>query len=593
MGNKTFGRTLFILSLALLPACTAHVEEAGEWLTIAVKASGPATKTTMTDDGSDTKFRFSAGDKMGFFADGVLNNKPLTCTDAASGSFSGSINLTESQTIARPSIDYYAYYPYDKIAGTDPSALTATLPSTQRAPFDGQADYLVAVPVTDKYDVDDFPDLNFVFSTHLFAVVKLSVINTDDAFAGEQLLSIGLKSTDPGTPLAGQFTFSVVDGNVDFTDESYQVLVEYATPPTLGKGITHNVYAVVNAASYASGKLSLVVNTTNNTFTVPSQIALSLNTNQMTALNTVDIASASRRNRVRTIVLWGDSITGHSLLLAVQEQLGANWNVIRGGVAGDSAQQVASRQGGLPMYTGSSSFKIPASSEQYVYIDGIYYRDGETYGQATHEWTFKAGYTPQLNPLIIQGVECEISYDTEQEKRRIRRLADGENDVDVPARSEVSTYGSRAYKNVDVIVVEMGGNSRTTDERLIGFHNAMFDHLTNPNAKIIVNGFCMSSTDWPTHWTSSYVTKFTNEYGNYFIDQRTLSGGANAIRMMKELGQITDESQIGDSDWVYINRGDWPISWFRSPTDIHPNDQYGAKVLAINLRRRMDKLGLL
>ncbi len=596
MWIKTFGRSILALSLALLPACTAHMEEAGEWLSIGIQASSHATKTTMTDDGSDTEFRFYTGDVMGFFANGVLNNKQLTCTDGGSGSFSGKILVKGDQTIARPSMDYYAYYPYSKTVGDDPSALTATLPSTQRAPFDGQADFLVADPVTDKYDVDDFPVLNFEFSTHLFAVVKLSITNTNDAYAGEELLSIGLKSTD--TPLAGQFTFSAVDGDMEFSDDpnylSDQVLVEYATPPTLGKGTTHSVYAVVNPANYASGTLSLVVNTTNYIFTIPSTKVLRPKTHQMTALSTADIASASRRKRVRSLVMWGASSMGSSLQAAIQAQLGPNWTVIRCGVAGDTAQEVTCRQGGLPMYTQASAFTIPASSSEYVDIDDIYWYYNGKYGNATGEWTYKPGYAPALNPLIIQGIECEISYDTARSQRRIRRLEDGVP-VEIPARSPVSTYGSRAYADADVIAVYMGLNGRgaTPDNILIDIHDRMAAYLTNPEAVMIVLGFYPSPTDFPQYWTQAYSNAMTAHYGDRFLDYRIVGGGNNAIPLMKEIGQITDESMISETDWVYINRGDWPLSWFRKAGDVHANDQYGVKVEAILLRRRMAELGLL
>ena len=110
---------------------------------------------------------------------------------------------------------------------------------------------------------------------------------------------------------------------------------------------------------------------------------------------------------------------------------------------------------------------------------------------------------------------------------------------------------------------------------------------------MFVLGFHQSPTDMPRYWSEEYVSNFTAEYGDYFIDQRTLGGGANAIPLMFEIGQITDESQISETDLEYIDRGDWPLSWFRKAGDVHPNDAYGAKVQAILLRRRMAELGLL
>lgn len=593
-----------ILSLALLASCTAEMSEqipqkVGERTHIQISAQSLLTKTTISEEGAKSNFAFETGDAIGFFANGKLENIKLTCSNGATGAFGASILIPKEKQAAEPSINYYAYSPYSRLAGSDLSALRGTLPATQNAPFDGMADYMVANMVTDKYDVVDFPDLSFTFGSHLFSIVKLSVTNTSDTYKGEEILSIGLRSTD-GTTLAGVFTFDVTNPAADpvfTTDPNYlqdQVMVEFpeGSRPTLGTGTTHSVYAVVKAGDYVGGKLQLVVNTTNYYFSKSSAKALSFSCSKVTALGAADVSAMTRRKRVRTIVLWGDSITGNSLLVAVRNQLGANWNVVRSGVAGDSAQQVASRQGGLPMYTQSTAFTLPASSEEYVYIDGIYWYYNGAYGQATHEWTYKSGYTPELNPLIINGIECEISWDTSLGKRRLRRLADGEA-TEIPARTPVSTYGSRAYADADAIAVYIGTNGRPADATIIDIQNRMKAHLTDPEALMFVWGFHQSTTDMPQYWTADYISAMGSAYGDYFIDQRTLGGGVNAVPLMLEMGQITDPSQVSDTDQTYIDRGDWPLSWFRKAGDVHPNDTYGAKVMAILLRRRMAQLGLL
>ena len=601
MLREVFGRILIALSLALLVACVAkREEEAGEWLSIQVQAHMLETKTTLSDDGDETSFHFDVGDEMGFFADGILENARLVCKDAVNGSFSGKILVSGPQTEVRSSVDYYAYYPYSKAAGNDISALTATLPATQKAPFDDGADFIVADPITEEYDPDVFPVLTLEFNTHLFAVVKLNVTNTNEAYAGEQILSIGLKST--GEPLAGQFTFSAVDGDVEFTDDpnylSDQVMVEYEIPPSLDVGVTHSVYAVVNATSYASGSLSLVVNTTNYIFTKTSRKVLRPKTYQMTSLSTVDISSASRRKRVRTLILWGDSLTSGALCSAVQAQLGNNWLVYWGGVPGDISEIIACRQGALEMVTGASDFILPAKAEDSVQISNLQWRDvvngNVKYGNIVHNWTFR-GSSPQLNPLIINGIECKVSYNQSDKKVYLNRMTDGD-EVVIPARSSVSTYGSRVFRNADVIVVYMGTNSRPSENRLIYLHDKMKEYLTEQDAVMIVNGFHQSTTDLPQYWKPSYVEAMTAHYGRYFNDQRTEGGGDNAIPLMKEIGQITDESMISDVDWEYINRGDWPYSWFVTesvPGDYTHLNNYGAKVQAILLRRRMAELGLL
>lgn len=145
MKVKTFGRIITAFSLALLSACSAQVEEeAREWLSIEVQAQQPDTKTTLSEGVSSTAFSFQDNDKMGFFAESLLNNIALTCTSGAGGTFSGRILITGEQTAAHPSVDYYAYYPYSPSAGSNPASLTGTLQATQSAPFDGTADFLVA-----------------------------------------------------------------------------------------------------------------------------------------------------------------------------------------------------------------------------------------------------------------------------------------------------------------------------------------------------------------------------------------------------------------------------------------------------------------
>jgi len=193
---------------------------------------------------------------------------------------------------------------------------------------------------------------------------------------------------------------------------------------------------------------------------------------------------------------------------------------------------------------------------------------------------------------LIKGIECEISWDSENNRHKLRRLSDGDA-VEIPARTEVVTWGARAYADADVIQVYMGTNGRPSDEKLIELHDKMKTHLSNPEAHMFVLGFHQSPTDFPQYWKQTYVDAMTTHYGSYFIDQRTLGGGVNAVPLMLEIGQITDPSQVSATDQTYIDRGDWPLSWSRGPGDVHPTYTEGNVVQAILLRRRMAELGLL
>lgn len=605
MKTKMYGNCrLLIPFLLVLEACGQEpAPQASDIIegevSITVKALLTDTKTTMEDEGDRSVFSFAHGDEIGLYADEArLTNTYLSYSESTD-EFSGSFRVTGSSLTPSIGVNYYAYYPYDKRT-SGASTVIGILPSVQNAPFDPRYDYMVASPSQDRFDIDDFPVLSFTFNKHLFAIVKLSITNADPVLADEKLLAIGLKSN--GAPLCGEFSFDVTAATpaADFTtDPDYlfnRVLLEYdkADLPSLGVGVTHSVYAIVRPGNFDASDLHLLVNTENYNYELPSEAAAQLKQNQVTVLPSIALSDVRlSKNEKKRMVLWGDSITTEAFQSAVQHQLGSGWEVYRGGVAADGSQIITARQGGLPITTGTE-FELPASSEDYVDFDGLFWHDNESEGQVITSYTFQSTESSLLNPLIICGIECEAAYDAERGQRMIRRLENGSK-VTIPAGSSVSTFGSRTYRDVDVMVVYMGSNGAPGAENLIRWHDLMKTHLTNENAKMLVLGYQHSPTDYPYYYWGNYVDKMTDYYKEYFVNQRALAGGwDNAIPLMYELGQITDESDVPSKDRPYLDRGDWPLSWLRNnQKNVHPNDQYGAMVQAILLRRRMVELGLL
>lgn len=293
-------------SLIFVGACQAERLDTptwvGEGLPVEISAKTSLdTRTSLADMGDMSAFRFNGGDRIGFFAEDIQTNLAFQCADAGVGSFTGCLDTaTEEQREYHSSMRYFAYYPYSSSAGTEASALKGTLPSIQSASFDSNADYLVADIVEDVYDINDFPKLSFTFSHHLFAIVKLSITNSSDELADEKILSIGLKSS--GSVLAGSFTFDITHPGNDVifsaepTELSNGVMVCYdvSDRPILDVGKTHVVYAVVNAADFASGTLKMVVETTNYHFSIETKKDISLSKNQVTVFPTVDVSDSEK-----------------------------------------------------------------------------------------------------------------------------------------------------------------------------------------------------------------------------------------------------------------------------------------------------------
>ena len=591
--------SLFCLESCNMDNMKPEDNKEGKWLSISTRATlSEETKSAIAEV---TTFSFDGTDALGFFAGSILRNKKLNCVTPETGEFECRVKVSGESAESYDAISYYCYSPYYELAGNNPQALSGELSHIQRAPYDGKADYMVATPVVAKYDVEDFPSLEFVFSSHLFAIVKLTITNTSEEYAGEKLLSLGLHSNALNT-LAGRFTFDATQPSMApvFTEEKANlyptVLAEFSDPPTLGQGKEHSVYVVIKAADYASGDLSLIVNTSHHRFTLDTKKDVILSANKVSVFPKVDLYTTPRiQERGKKLVLWGSSVTSSNYAAAVRKQLGTDWNVYHGGVGGNTMINTAARAGGYDIVTGATEFTFPESSETYVPINGLYIRLG-TEGSYTYSSMDTRSYTNTnalVNPLVIDGIECEVVYD-DVNLCRLRRLADGQEKT-IAARTLVSTYGAREMADADIIVVQISYNDggKLSANTLKGILDRVKAHLTKPNAIMFINGFLSSPTDFPQYWNETYSTEMTALYGDCFLDLFLLGGGKeNAIPLMKEIGQITNEAQISDRDWEYLNRGEWPLSWFNGEMNVHPNS-YGSTVMAILLRRRMAELNLL
>lgn len=303
MSGKYYSKQILIISsLVIMGACSAEMPQAPfdseGVISFKVQAQYPVTKTIIADDGNCSAFSFKEGDMIGLFANHIaLKNIWLECTNESTGIFNRNIKYT-GKTQDFLSLTYGAYSPFYESSEIQGSTISAVLPANQVAPFDGMADYLVANPLTSAEDVQTFPDLSFTFSTHLFAIVKLSITNASSLLAGEKVLGIGLRSK--AGFLAGSFSFDVMDPsqpavfstNPDDLYQEVRVIYPISERPDIGENITHTVYAVINPGSYDAGDLELVVSTTNYLFTLATTNSVTLSSNEVTVFPEVELSDA-------------------------------------------------------------------------------------------------------------------------------------------------------------------------------------------------------------------------------------------------------------------------------------------------------------
>ena len=563
---------------------------------VGATADVDAALSRTTLDGNS--LAWSADDRIGVFVNGLQFNAAFKLQEGTTDAFAGTF-VHRNTTVAGAKC--YAYYPYNYCGRLSATTVSAVLPDMQTAPFDAAADFVVSDAVTVDYDEEAMPTLAFTFRNHLFGIVRITVRNSDEALAAEKLMGIELQAKG-GETLAGAFSFDVADEACEpiFTEETVslhsKVQVDYSTDnaPTLGKDTDHVIYAVVRAGEVSS--LRLLVKTTNYVSAIESTAAVVLPKGEIAVLPAVDVAALNHTDRVRTVVFWGDSITNDTVTSYLQQILGNDWKVVRGGIPGDSPLGIAGRQGGIQLCTGDETITIPGDCTQRVQIKQLYSLYNGSLSPRLSSYWFSSGSCPLLNPCTIAGVECNITTD-DGKTFFVQRTENGVS-ATVQPRTTVLSYGAKAYKEADVVVTYLGANSSGTPalEQIVDCYRAIETYSSKKHC--IEVGFHMAHIDFPggsdsrDYWTETYRDRMTAEFGNNFLDMRTV-GNANAARLLVESGAMPAGSTLSAADQTAIADGDWPASLSSDyKTNVHPNT-YGSRVIAILVKERMAALGYL
>ena len=202
-------------------------------------AEPAATRTAVGDAVEGTNavgIVWTDGDEIGVFdATGTAQKRYAKVGQGAVAT--ATFAAADAEPFATP---VYAYYPYGGAnEGRDVNSLTGTLPATQ--PMDGgttlHGDYKYgrATTATAEWGYE------FEFR-HLFSLGRFVVDATGTPLAGESLrsLTVSVSRSGEGVPIAGDFTFSAVDGDWSMTGEgqSSVTLQWNEQAPTLGEPYT-------------------------------------------------------------------------------------------------------------------------------------------------------------------------------------------------------------------------------------------------------------------------------------------------------------------------------------------------------------------
>ncbi|MBQ6952441.1 MAG: fimbrillin family protein [Bacteroidales bacterium] len=618
---------LLFAALFTLAGCSRSLEQPakmkeGELFTWSTRAGTTATKTSL----EGTTLSWVVGDRIGIFVGDIQENMPFVNTEG--NYFDGSLVCRGESFYP---INYYAYYPYVENA-VPSTTVSAILPSEQTAPFDESANYMVANIVSAKYDESDMPLVTFDFNNQLMSIVKVTVTNSDAEYAAQELLGVSMEATG-GQTLAGHFQFDITSPTSAplFSTTPAEVFTTVsstfpeASRPTLGLNVPHSLYLLVNPITVPA--LKLVVKTTDYAFVVTTSTSTVFEKGKVVSLPVIDVKGKAPQRRIRQCVLWGDSITSNAgYPTSAQGILGPDWEVIGAGIGGDSPLGIAGRQGGIPLCL-NMGFTIPASNTDPAVKIGVPYSTKNSSNAsspsslgATSAQRYVANAGGRINPCVIkfkdgdQDVEIEgsVAYNASGWWDFTRTTSGAQ--VDVPAGATFLSYGARAYKDADVIVIYMGANGGYSGinngyTALAAFYQQMKDYTTQKKA--VIMGFHMGYIKFPnesekTYWTTEYRDIMQDTFGSNFLDLKSemtkVTGGtevpeekyAAAYNLLIETGRYTIGQAMTAADIDALSKGYWPQSFASTSnySDVHFNT-YGAKAMAILVKRKMKELGYL
>ena len=612
-------KILYICAALLAISCVNEPEVVPVAGKVPVTVEVSATKTVIAGN----QISFAGAESMSLICQGV-NAAQITNKDVAVNKFTGEFNAVGQ---SKSEAVYYAVYPYVGVAQSGQERCFLSV--SQRAPFDGSANFMCSDLVTAAYNETAMPALSMAMN-QLLGIVKVSFTNSSVSYQDDKVKEVVLTSS---TALAGEFVVKFdKDGKPypEFKGTDKRVLSWFVEPVALGLNKTHEVYFCVNPAEIKDAVIT--VRTDNHEFKRQAKGAFTAVQGALTYMDTMDLATTftAAESKVKTLVVWGDSYTNRgyetthidrcNYAYHLQQMLGSGWQNYNGGCSGDVTKTIAARQGGIGMHIGTNDFTIPADCTP-VDVGGVY--------SARNFWFTEGEYTQisrygLINPceIVVQDaagneiarIEGKITHKgTETNKTadfasevKFTRSTPGEA-VTVPAKSKLVTFAAKNLRNPDLTVIYMGQNGGYKSlDILYSQYRAMIDYAFPEGPEnYIVLGF--------HNHTKLATENVDNAYWNFFegpngfgVNEAAGRPVSRFVNLFKELtgtnyadylalsGAAPSPSDIAAADTEFVLNGKLPrSSWFDPEAeDIHPNE-FGAKAFATAVYKKIVELGYL
>lgn len=500
---------------------------------------------------------------------------------------------------------------------------------SQRAPFDGAANFMCSDLVTAAYDESAMPALSMSMN-QLLGIVKVSFTNSSASYQDDKVKEVVLTGS---TPLAGEFVVKFdKDGKPypEFTGTDKRVLSWFATPVTLGMNKTHEVHFCVNPADIKDAVIT--VRTDKHEFTRSAKGAFTAVQGALTYMDPMDVATTftAQEAKLKTLVVWGDSYTNRgyetthidrcNYAFHLQQMLGSGWQIYNGGCSGDVTNTIAARQGGIDMRIGTNDFTIPADCKP-VDVGGVYSSRNFFYTEGEYTQIARYGLINPCEIVVVDAdgkevarIEGNITHKGTTTNKtadftsevKFTRTSPGEA-ITVPAKSRLVTFAAKNLRNPDLTIIYMGQNGGYKSlDILYQQYRAMIDYaFAEGPENYIVLGFHNHTKLAEQNENNAYWNFFEGASGfgvnvnegrpvSRFVNLFKELTGENYAKYLTLSGAAASPSDVSAEDKEYVSKGMLPRSYWFDPEagDIHPNE-YGAKAFAHAVYNKIVELGYL
>lgn len=610
---------LYIFAALLAISCMKESEVTPVAGKVPVTVEFAETKTVI----SGNQIAFAGGESISLICQDV-NAAKITNKDISLNTFSGEFDAV-GQTKA--DAQFYAIYPYVGIAQNGQERCFLSV--SQRAPFDGAANFMCSDIVKAAYDEAAMPTLAMSMN-QLLGIVKVSFTNSSADYQADMVKEVILTSS---TPLAGEFIVKFdKDGKPypEFKGTDKRVLSWFVTPVTLGLNKTHEVHFFVNPAEIKDAVIT--VRTDKHEFKREAKGAFTAVQGDLTYMDPMDVATTftAAESKVKTLVVWGDSYTNRgyetthidrcNYAFHLQQMLGSGWKIYNGGCSGDVTNTIAARQGGIDMHIGANDFTVPADCTP-VDVGGVFSNRNYFYTENTYTQISRYGL---INPceIVVEDAEgneiARIEGNVTHKGTTTNKTADFTSEVKftrtspgeaitVPAKSRLVTFAAKNLRNPDLTIIYMGQNGGYKSlDILYQQYRAMIEYAFPEGPEnYIALGF-HNHTKLATENVNNAYWDFFEGPDGFGVNESAGRPVSRFVNLFKELtgdnyaeylaltGAAASPSDVSEADKEYVTQGMLPRSYWFDPEagDIHPNE-YGAKAFAHAVYKKIVELGYL